>query len=725
MKRLFSLFLFAISLILVPHLSHASLVNRTATDAVTSGLTGWWTFDGKDTIWTSTTAGTVKDKSSSGLTGTLTSMNSSFNPTQGVIGQALKFDGTNDYVTMGNVLNPGTNSFSISVWAKTPIDNLQGIVANSGTTVIRLETIQDGGGNGGGLRLYLLDAGATTIQPVFGFFPQDNKWHHVVVTVDRSTALGIKLYFDGVERACTNNCTYNVTTLGSLTGGGAFVVGARAAGSSLWNGSIDEVRYYNKVLSASEARQLYNQGGQGKQNSTNKNVATSGLVGWWTFDGKDMPNGRATDSSGNGRTGYGYSGVSTSTLYTQGKIGQALKFGAANSFIRIPTAASLTVPYTISLWFNQTNSGGNQSLLSFGLSDPLHILHLSGGSMYLISAAAGTFRTFCNTTFTTNRWYHLVFVVNSSSDASQWKCYVDGEDIGVSGSDSSGTYGNPGSTDWTIGAYYNNSYWFVGKIDDVRIYSKSLSAADIKTLYSVGGQGKQNVSPASFLTSGLVGLWTFDGKDMISGVAKDGSGNGNTGYAINIATSSFYTSGKMGQGLKFDGVNDYIKAGSASSLDDIQSQGGGGMTVAFWIKPVTNATKTIIAKGLASDTAGFWMIQKQSFTDPARILFQKEGVTDMTASYNDQLTTGVWTHIVLTWSGSMTSSGVVLYKNGVLQAQSGGTDGATARTDASNDLTIGGEPVASDFMDGSLDGVRIYNRILSQTEVTQLYNLGR
>jgi hypothetical protein len=56
---------------------------------------------------------------------------------------------------------------------------------------------------------------------------------------------------------------------------------------------------------------------------------------------------------------------------------------------------------------------------------------------------------------------------------------------------------------------------------------------------------------------GMVGHWTFDGKDMIKNVA-DSSGQGNNGYLVAAATSSQQVAGVMGQALKFNGTTQYV-----------------------------------------------------------------------------------------------------------------------------------------------------------------------
>ena len=82
------------------------------------------------------------------------------------------------------------------------------------------------------------------------------------------------------------------------------------------------------------------------------------------------------------------------------------------------------------------------------------------------------------------------------------------------------------------------------------------------------------------LTDGLVGYWSFDGPDMSQSTnnvwALDRSGQGNNGVLKNTATSSVRKVGKIGQGLSFDGVNDYVSTGNIAFTNDI-------ITVSTWI----------------------------------------------------------------------------------------------------------------------------------------------
>jgi hypothetical protein len=79
----------------------------------------------------------------------------------------------------------------------------------------------------------------------------------------------------------------------------------------------------------------------------------------------------------------------------------------------------------------------------------------------------------------TGKWHHVVGMRNGSN----WRIYVDGV-LENSATGGTGTLATP----WTlqIGHESGSVYWFPGTIDDVRIYNRALSAAEVKQLYNAG-----------------------------------------------------------------------------------------------------------------------------------------------------------------------------------------------------------------------------------------------
>jgi hypothetical protein len=117
------------ALFALPIAAFASTITSTSdTTALTSGLVGYWSMDGSSINWS---ANTMRDLSGQGNTGTLVSMSTTSSPAMGKIRQALKFNGTNQYVDSGNPSSVafGTSSFTLSTWVKTNSTALGTIIA--------------------------------------------------------------------------------------------------------------------------------------------------------------------------------------------------------------------------------------------------------------------------------------------------------------------------------------------------------------------------------------------------------------------------------------------------------------------------------------------------------------------------------------------------------------------------------------------------------------------
>ena len=234
--------------------ARAAKINTTPTTFNTSGLVGYWTFDGAETVWTSTTAGTTLDKSGQNNTGTLTSMNQATSPAIGKHGQALNFDGSTSYVEIPD--NPaytlGT-AFTYSAWIKTS-DTVGEIFSNFEVASPFVGTLfgVGFGGTNGKLSVWISTSSGSTVQDT-GSVVNDNTWRFVTASYDGTN---VRFYRDGALSstiAATNSVgnSSNVLRIGRDN---------NSPGERYYNGSLDDVRIYNRALSASEVTQLYNAG---------------------------------------------------------------------------------------------------------------------------------------------------------------------------------------------------------------------------------------------------------------------------------------------------------------------------------------------------------------------------------------------------------------------------------------------------------------------------------
>ncbi len=84
--------------------------------------------------------------------------------------------------------------------------------------------------------------------------PTINEWTHVFFTYDGSgTASGVKIYFDGVEQPITTIGTFPTS---GIQNNADLLIGSRFTGNSEMLGQLDDIRIYNKELTASEVTLL-------------------------------------------------------------------------------------------------------------------------------------------------------------------------------------------------------------------------------------------------------------------------------------------------------------------------------------------------------------------------------------------------------------------------------------------------------------------------------------
>ncbi len=219
------------------------------------------------------------------------------------------------------------------------------------------------------------------------------------------------------------------------------------------------------------------------------------------------------------------------------------------------------------------------------------------------------------------------------------------------------------------------------------------------------------------LSNGLVGHWRFD--EGSGTTTSDSSGNNNTGTLQNRST---WVDGKMGRGLNFDRLNGAVNAGSQSSLDNLSS-----FSVSGWIFPHTSgegAKGRIIEKADADTPTNGWTLSTGGAAGSYRIEFEVDydGTNLKRSSGNNSITPNAWQHIVFTWDGSSSASGAKIYINGV-EASYGTTQNAIGSrvSDAVQSLKIGNSLATTRTFDGIIDELRIYNRVLTASEIQELF----
>jgi acyl-CoA thioesterase-1 len=162
-------------------------------------------------------------------------------PGGGRVGGALEFDGVDDYIAVGNVLNPADGPFTVFTWVK----------GGRPGAVILSQASETGSGEAwlsidastGGLMTNLTDGSRITVPLVSEAIITDGFWHHVRLIWDGSHRY---LYVDGREVAADTR-TLSTTLKFS---GAHFYMGAGNAlqPATFWPGLLDDIRIYNRAV---------------------------------------------------------------------------------------------------------------------------------------------------------------------------------------------------------------------------------------------------------------------------------------------------------------------------------------------------------------------------------------------------------------------------------------------------------------------------------------------
>lgn len=206
---------------------------------------------------------------------------------------------------------------------------------------------------------------------------------------------------------------------------------------------------------------------------------SQGLIGWWPFDDEAAT---PTDFSGSGNNGtWNGAGVHTTTTSKVG--GRAGNFNGSNDYVSVPDVPSLNLStFSIMAWIRPSDVSGDTMVVAKGNGSVRnYAMQLGNGSPYLQSTFGGPSQwqsLSFGYTQTVNTWTHLV----ATFDGTTMNTYVNGA------LSRTGARGTPDTTStiMAIGRLGGaSSDYFPGVIDDVRIYSRALSAAEVLAIYNV------------------------------------------------------------------------------------------------------------------------------------------------------------------------------------------------------------------------------------------------
>ena len=804
-RKRFAVLGISVIFLLVAGFAVAGVIGSFSTGDINKGLVGHWPLD---STHLNSTTNRVDDIGGYGNHGT----NSGASLTTDRHGQAngaMSFDGLSNYINCGNgeSLKP-TTAITVELWTKVNSTKSLQFCIGYGNTGYSGWWV----GLSNNIVTWNIGNGTAFRRKTFDLSPNQLAWHHIVGTYDN---VSVKLYVDGDYKGSLGLAgPINYTGLTACRIGqteGLHV-------DRYFNGTIDEVRIYDRALSEPEIEKLYetykpkfsvggaNKGlvGHWSLRSTSEKVGsdlitngdmeggfTGGVADGWTStrgtpvdETTDVHNGshaqKINNPAGNtgvvnqivaGTTGKVYKVTFWAKKY-KGSGGHVYDAGASHYFTTIIVNQDVFTKYTRTFvhdgvdlnlaFYATTNAVGDTNGIIFddvsikeiktadntpnsnhgeiygaeirnhgasfvsSESDYVEMANTLNGKTeftmvaWMKRSAAGAVVSLGETDGSDTRtemllysngnfygevgpiqstygtkavandtnWHHAVMVFNGSgaTNSDRLKLYFDGEQLeGLTFSGTIATTANC-SEPLIIGHRYTG--YSSGSVSNVKIYDRALSASEILDFY----QGKE-VS-GSILDMPLSDKTGF----------KDISGNDNhgTNYGADI----------IGEAVDFNGTSDYIDAGTATI------NAGKESTVSLWIRPMdvlSSRTQRIFSTGYTHGNGEFIM---WVYSNKLGINYQTGGSNTRIYS-NTVLSAGEWISGIATTDDS---GNVKLYIDGVLQSD---VDTITIADYTLYDLRFGAREGGAEYYDGSLSGVRVYDRALSQPEITALYAKGR
>jgi hypothetical protein len=395
--------------------------------------------------------------------------------------------------------------------------------------------------------------------------------------------------------------------------------------------------------------------------------------------------------------------------YTTGKIGNAFQFNGTTSYVNMGDVMDVgTGSWTYSCWFN-TNDSTTGCIFSKSIA-----AYSSGrvwGALYnnklTFNFHAGTnvINVEANTTISTNTWYHAIFMIDRANNL---RIYINGvfQTLTTTG----GTNSITGDTTnyntnhpFRIGSYTaadntSSLALFNGKIDAFNIWNKPLSDPEIAELYN-SGNGPQYIT-----------------NDFYTPTINDSKGT-NHGTAMGGLT---YGVGKVGTAFQFNGTTSYV-----SLPNNMFNTLTGDFTISVWanITSLSSIQSILSTNYNAGGYYGFGLYAGYP-SNNLRLSIYTAGTT----LYVDTPITGsenTWKNYVITHKSG---TNYKVYVNGVLTTTTNSITNPRFYTTMKNSTgaELDNSGVASLFLsNGSkLDAVNVWNKELTASEITELYNSG-
>ena len=400
-------------------------------------------------------------------------------------GGSISFDGVDDYVDCGNpVSTQSLSQMTMSVWVKFfgldysfGTGELIGFMSKGYPDTLSPNTgfwfAYDNRSNGSSFTYTCFGntsggfAGGVNNFSSKSYIFTNNVWYNITATVN-SSSQGT-LYINGVQQG--SSVTFSNLSIPN-TANTLYVGRIEIPGYSIY-GNIAQTQLYDRALTSVEVLQNYYAGLQ-------RFIPTDNMVLW--LDGTNTNTRVITPT-----TAYDRSGNNNNGTFANGAVlahrdgGTVFNFDGVDEKVQttIQTLASST---TWTVWVKRTQSMGVYNMI-MGMFLP-YFSSMSDGSIHFSNYIGGFQRSlYAYVGLTDNIWYHITFVSSFNAGNTTMMIYLNG--LLQTQATYAGQQPTTTSNSFRLGGWEDGNSWpFNGKIGDVRLYSRVLTATEISTIYN-------------------------------------------------------------------------------------------------------------------------------------------------------------------------------------------------------------------------------------------------
>ncbi|MHA2426443.1 MAG: LamG-like jellyroll fold domain-containing protein [Candidatus Hermodarchaeia archaeon] len=682
------------------------------------------------------------------------------------------FNGSTNYITMGNVLAfEYTDPFSISFWFKSTSGGF--MVAKSATTGPS-RGYGVGFHTGGTIKWEMTNSWSGNVNFVYttatGF--NDGDWHHCVVTWDGNAiggAGGMHIYIDNNDEPLTT--VYSSLSATIVTTNSFWIGGRDAADHQYFSGYLAEVAIYDSELSSADVEWIYN---DGLPRDLLDGYAPSNLAAWWRVGTIDQANKQARDLvwgsspetsqiSDMSRLVNHATATNTEagdfTTDTPGGEAQysvdlndhlfsirSIDFDGSNDYVTMGNAYAFDRldPFSVSFWIKTTDTGqvvimGNLDLtpeyegweIYMDTSEYLvfQLVHdgAVGPNMLQVRNNSNAWRD--------GTWRHWCITYDGSSAAAGVTMYLDGSPVATTTNNDSLTGSTISTAEMGFGCRVSeSSYFFAGKLDEVSIYDKELTAGEVSAIYNGG-----DPTDLSLLSTAgnLAGWWRMGEGDAYPTIYDNGlvpqpfaypkifdmSGYDNHGTMTNMEVDDSVADYPRSAFTKYSvdfGSGEYVTMGDESELDFDSTD---VFSLSCWFKTTMSGDGTLISKMEATPFKGYLLYVRSGGKIAFRLINTwNTNLIDVETSttWND----GDWHHVTLVYDGSQSAAGVTMYIDGVSEALTTIFDTLSATTLNTATFRLAYRHSNEYPYVGKLADAVVYNIGLSAADASWMYNSG-